>query len=89
MGSGAAAPGAMPRSSLSHILLQLHFSLPMGAGLYDGIIFLLLKLLAQVPACLSPFAWTGCGDAEARVWIGGGGWEKREIAELWLNCATP
>ncbi|XP_031446366.1 serine/threonine-protein kinase 36 isoform X2 [Phasianus colchicus] len=26
---------------------ELHFSLPMGAGLYDGIIFLLLKLLAQ------------------------------------------
>ncbi|XP_021256128.1 serine/threonine-protein kinase 36 isoform X3 [Numida meleagris] len=26
---------------------ELHFSLPMGAGLYDGLIFLLLKLLAQ------------------------------------------
>ncbi|XP_072197896.1 serine/threonine-protein kinase 36 [Excalfactoria chinensis] len=26
---------------------ELHFSLPMGAGLYDGIIFLMLKLLAQ------------------------------------------
>ncbi|OXB69198.1 hypothetical protein ASZ78_011318 [Callipepla squamata] len=38
---------AAPRSSLSFILLQLHFSLPMGAGLYDGLIFLLLKLLAQ------------------------------------------
>ncbi|XP_015724427.1 serine/threonine-protein kinase 36 isoform X2 [Coturnix japonica] len=29
---------------------ELHFSLPMGAGLYDGIIFLLLKLLAQEDA---------------------------------------
>ncbi|OXB77119.1 UNVERIFIED_CONTAM: hypothetical protein H355_007766, partial [Colinus virginianus] len=38
---------AAPRSSLSFILLQLHFSLPMGAGLYDGLIFLLLKLLSQ------------------------------------------
>ncbi|XP_065607299.1 serine/threonine-protein kinase 36 [Cyrtonyx montezumae] len=28
-------------------LVELHFSLPMGAGLYDGLIFLLLKLLAQ------------------------------------------
>lgn len=54
----------------------------MGAGLYDGIIFLLLKLLAQVPAFLSPFAWAGCGDTEARVWIGDEGWEKQEIVEL-------
>lgn len=76
MGSAAASLRAVLRSSLSHILLQLHFSLPMGAGLYDGIIFLLLKLLAQVPAFLSPFAWARCGDAEASVWIGGEGWGK-------------
>lgn len=44
--------------SLSLSLLQLQLPPPMGAGLYDGFFFLLLKLLAQVLACPTPFAWS-------------------------------
>lgn len=75
----------------AYSLLQLQLPPPMGAGLYDGIIFLLLKLLAQVPAYLSPFAWSlpkgvgakrpECGsvmEAEA----------NRGTGQLWLSCAT-
>lgn len=46
-----------PSSSLSRALLQPKLPPPLGAGLYDGLLFLLVKLLAQVPVCPSPFAW--------------------------------
>lgn len=38
-----------PSFRLSPTVLQLQLPLPMGAGLYDGFFFLLLKLLEQVP----------------------------------------
>lgn len=43
-----------PSSRLSPTLLQLQLPLPMGAGLYDGLFFLLLELLEQVPVWPSP-----------------------------------
>lgn len=62
----------------------------MGAGLYDGIFFLLLKLLAQVPVCPSPFAWSlpkgvgakrpDCGSVMGAEANQGTGWAA--LAEL-------
>lgn len=81
-----------PSLSPSLTLLQLQLPPPMGAGLYDGLFFLLLKLLAQVPFCPYPFAWSlskgvgakrpECGSVmEAEVNQGTG--------QLWLSCAIP
>lgn len=78
--------------SPSFTFLQLQLPPPMGAGLYDGLFFLLLKLLAKVLVCPSPFAWSPpkglgaerpeCGSVmEAEVNQGTG--------QLWLSCAIP
>uniref|UniRef100_A0A8B9R4M6 non-specific serine/threonine protein kinase n=1 Tax=Anas platyrhynchos TaxID=8839 RepID=A0A8B9R4M6_ANAPL len=61
-GCGAGAAALRLISGLPHALLQLQLPPPLGAGLYDGLIFLLLKLLAQVPVFPSPFSSSPAGS---------------------------
>lgn len=82
--SGAAA--LRPSSSLPHALLQLQLPPPLGAGLYDGLIFLLLKLLAQVPARPSPFSSSPAGAVSV---LGAGRGADRNPGEQQGSPSTP
>ncbi|XP_032919937.1 serine/threonine-protein kinase 36 isoform X3 [Catharus ustulatus] len=61
---GASVMPSSPATSsrLSPALLQLQLPLPMGAGLYDGLFFLLLKLLEQEDVVLEQ------GFASSELW---------------------